>query len=125
MTTIGSLLIIEDDAEFREIVVRRFARRGYQVVACDCLEGALDSAEQNRFDAVLMDRSLAGRDSLSLVPQLKNLHPEIQFVILSGRGDRSSVDEALAAGVFEYLTKPCSLADMELAIQRACPALTK
>ena len=125
MTKTNSLLIIEDDAEFRAIVVRRFERRGYQVIARDCLEGALDAAEQNRFDAVLMDRCLAGRDSLSLVPQLKNLHPEIQFVMLSGRDDRASVDEALTAGVVEYLTKPCSLADMELAIQRACPALAK
>lgn len=119
------MLIVEDDVEFRAIVVRRFERRGCQVVACDCLEGALSAAQQNRFDAVLMDRTLAGQDSLSLIPQLRILHPEIQFVVLSGRNDRSSVDEAMTAGVFEYLTKPCSLADMELAIQRACPAPAK
>lgn len=125
MTTSCSLLIIEDDAEFRAIVERRFERRGFQIVACDCLDGALNAAQQNRFDAVLMDRTLAGRDSLCLVPQLKELHPEIQVVVLSGRDDRSSIDEALAAGASEYLTKPCSLSDMELAIQRACSAVAK
>ena len=118
-----SLLIIEDDAEFRAIVVRLFERRGYHVVACDCLDGALNAAREHRLDAVLMDRTLAGRDSLRLAPQLKQLHPEIQLVVLSGHSDRSSVDEAFAAGVFDYLTKPCSLADMERAIHRACPAI--
>lgn len=125
MTTTSSLLIIEDDEEFRDIVVRRFERRGYRVVACGCHQAALSAAQEQRFDAVLMDRTLAGQDSLSLVPQLKKLHPETQFVILSGRDDRSSVDEALTAGVFEYLTKPCGLTDLELVIRRACLALAK
>lgn len=117
-----SLLIVEDDAEFRALVVRRFERRGYHVVACGCLESAKSAVQLSHFDAVLMDRTIGRQDSLSFIPELKELHPEIPIVILSGYDDRVSIEAALAMGVVEYLIKPCSLADVELAIQHACGA---
>lgn len=119
------LLVIEDDAEFQAIMVRRFERRGHLVVGCDCLERARRAAETHHFDAVLMDRTLGGEDSLSLIEPLRTRQPDLHFIMLSGYADPVSIEEARVAGVDQYLTKPCSLVDLEQAIERACAAFAR
>lgn len=115
-----SLLLIDDDDEFREIVARRFARRGISVVEASSGESALAAVEQQTFDVVLTDRSLHGLDALELIPEMKRIQPSVRILVLSGYANPESAAQALAMGVSEYLTKPCSLADMERAVQRAC-----
>lgn len=119
-----SLLLIDDDDEFREIVARRFSRRGNFVVEADSGKSALAVVEQQAFDVVLMDRSLHGQDSFELIPELKRIQPSIRIVVISGHADPQSVAQALAVGASEYLAKPCSLVDMERAVQRACDTTT-
>jgi DNA-binding NtrC family response regulator len=114
------LLIVEDDTEFQAIMVRRFERRGHRVVGCGCLERARRAAGSDDFDVVLMDRTLGGEDSLSLIEPLRARQPDLHFIMLSGYADPTSIEEARAAGVDQYLTKPCSLGDLEQAIERAC-----
>jgi DNA-binding NarL/FixJ family response regulator len=57
---------------------------------------------------------------VDLIPALRAIHPNLQVIVLSGRGDQASIDQAKAAGVNEYLIKPCGFADLEAAVQRAC-----
>lgn len=114
-----SLLLVDDDEEFLEIVVRRFVRRGLSVVAAGHPQAALEAAAGRNFHVAIVDRTLPGGDGLHLMAQLKGFHPHLQVIVLSGRADGESARAARDRGAFEYLVKPCSLAELEATVQRA------
>ena len=112
-----SLLIVEDDEEFLAILARRFTRRQMAVVACETAEAALRAATQQKFSVAIIDGTLNGRDGVGLVRQLQ-FDEDLRVIMLSGRVDAQFADYARRVGVCEYLCKPCSLADLEAAVQR-------
>ncbi len=120
MSSQYSLLLIEDEPEFLEILSRRFTRRGFDVVGAGTMQEAAAAASDRNFNVVMMDRTLRGLDCLDLMPRLKASLPEVRVLILSGRSDAVSVAQAMAAGAHAYLKKPCSLADIEQALLGAC-----
>ncbi|HVX12759.1 MAG TPA: response regulator [Pirellulales bacterium] len=118
----GSLLIVDDDEDFLEILVRRFSRRGLSTAAASSAADALDAADRQKFQVALLDRSLPGQDGLELMEHLRDRHTNLQVILLSGHGDEQSIADARDRGAFDYLVKPCSLADLEKAVQRALEA---
>jgi DNA-binding response OmpR family regulator len=118
MNTIFNLLIVDDDDEFLEILKRRFSRRGFVVTACNNCCDALEIAARQRFDAAVVDRSLHGTTGAELVRQLKASDPGLPIIVLSGWSGAEYDTEARRAGASDYLSKPCSLGDLEAAIQR-------
>jgi ActR/RegA family two-component response regulator len=112
------LLIVDDDLEFLEILERRLSRRGFVVKAHTSCPDALDAVRSESFNAAIVDRSLPGGRDLELVVQLSSMHPKLPIIVLSGWSGQTYVDEALSAGAREYLAKPCSLGDIEAALQR-------
>lgn len=120
-----SLLLVDDDDEFLEIVNRRFVRRGATTVAVDNAAAALEAVRGRKFQVAIIDRTLPGQDGVRLMEKLREHQPEMRVIILSGHSDASGIAEAQQAGAFEYLVKPCALADLETAVARACDAATK
>jgi len=115
-----SLLLVEDELDLLEIFTRRFEKRGYRVVGCASFDSVLDVAAEQAIDVAVMDRTLRGRDSLGLIAGLRAIHPNMQVIVLSGRGDQASIHQAKAAGANEYLIKPCAFAELEAAVRQAC-----
>lgn len=113
------LLIVDDDAEFRATVARRFARRGYQIQEAENGEAALALAEKRHFHAAIVDLMMPGMSGLELLPKLKAATPEMQVILLTGQGTIDSAVEAMKRGAFDYLTKPFPLAELEMLVQRA------
>lgn len=114
-----SLLLVDDDEEFLEILVRRFRRRGMSVEPATSAQAAIEAAQQHGFQVAIVDRSLAGHDGVDLMVRLREQLPELRVILLSGHGDAQSVAEARDRGAFDYLVKPSSLADLEAAVARA------
>lgn len=114
--------MVEDDDDFRQIVLRRLARRGLEVLGVGDPPAALEACRSQTFDVVLMDGTLGGHDGLTLLAELQRTYPALPVILLSGHGDAESVRAALAHGAREYLVKPCSLAQVEAAIDRAVPS---
>jgi two-component system response regulator HydG len=119
MNTIPHVLIVDDDGEFVEILERRLSRRGYRVATCGTIAGARESAGKQRFDVAIVDRTIPGAADLALVAELKTLDPQLPMIVLSGWSGPAYADEARNAGACDYLTKPCSLAAIESALDRA------
>ncbi|MFA3782251.1 response regulator [Melioribacteraceae bacterium 4301-Me] len=102
------LLIVEDDYEnqrFLEI----FLRRKFDLQICDSEETFYQKIKKEKFDIILMDISLRGKkDGLQLTREMRN-HPEfknIPIVGLSAHTFQQDKDNAYAAGVDVFLTKP-------------------
>ncbi len=119
MSTIFRLLIVDDDDEFLEILERRFSRGGFAVSACANFADALEAAGNQRFDAAIVDRAVPGGGDLELVAKLRAIASALPVIVLSGSVGPGFVAEAKSAGACDYLTKPCSLADIEAAVRHA------
>jgi DNA-binding NtrC family response regulator len=114
-----AILLVDDNAEFLEILERRFARRGFAVLSRIDAAGARAAAESCRVDVAIIDRQLRSGDGIELLKDLKQHRPRLPVIILSGSSDQFTARRALECGAFDYLFKPCSLVDLEAAVRRA------
>lgn len=115
------LLVVEDEPLFRQMLNRILdAEPGLEVVdSADAGEKAVELAERNRPDAVLMDIEMPGRlDGIDAAIEIKKARPETGIVLLSSHQDRryfTSIPKAQQAG-WSYLLKQ-SVADVETLIR--------
>jgi DNA-binding NtrC family response regulator len=114
------LLVVDDDREFRQSIVRRFQRRGFRVAEASSGQEALELANRRRFDAVVLDMVMPGIDGLQVLQQLKERGADAEIILLTGQGTIESAVQAMKLGAYDYLTKPFPLAELEAIIQRAC-----
>ena len=113
------LLLVDDDAEFRTLAARRFHRVGYHVQEAANGQEALDLLERRRFDVAILDLRMPGMTGLELLEKLRGADPECEAIILTGEGTVETAVQAMKLGAFDYLTKPFSLAELEVQVQRA------
>ena len=105
------ILLVEDNEMNRDMLARRLARRGYEVlVAVDGGQG-IELAQQQNPDLILMDMSLPGIDGWEATRRLKDA-PEtrsIPIIALTAHAMAGDRDKALEAGCDDYDTKPIEL----------------
>jgi ActR/RegA family two-component response regulator len=123
MLTDLSILWVDDDMEFVEVLARRFKRRGARVRICGSAEACLDAVRNDQPDIVVTDRMLGGYDGLRLVSQLRDDLPDLVVIMLSGYSDEASIREAMNAGVTEYVAKPVPLVRLEELLIRCSAAV--
>lgn len=113
------LLIVDDDADFRGTLARRFARRGYQVHEAANGEEALDLSARRQHHVAILDMVMPGVSGVDLLPKLKEANPDCEAILLTGQGTIESAVEAMKRGAYDYLTKPFPLSELEVLIQKA------
>jgi DNA-binding NtrC family response regulator len=113
------LLVVDDDAEFRATVVRRFSRRGYQVQEAPDGVEALALAERRQFDVAIVDMVMPKVSGLELLERLKTAHAECEVIMLTGQGSIEAAVKAMKMGAYDFLTKPFPLAELEVLIEKA------
>jgi DNA-binding NtrC family response regulator len=113
------LLVVDDDPEFRETLVRRFERSGFSVRGAASGEEALTLAARRNFDVAVFDVMMPGMSGLELLEKFRSQFPECQVIMLTGQGTIESAVEAMRRGAYNYLTKPFPLRDLEVQIEKA------
>ena len=117
MTAKASVLLVDDDENFRSLVSDRLERTGHKVVTAPGGEKALELLDG--VEVALLDLMMPCMDGLTLLKKIRAGRPEVSVIILTGHGTVDTAVEAMKAGAFDYLQKPCSLAEMEVRIGRA------
>ncbi len=105
------ILIVEDNEDNRDMLVRRLARRGYEtIVAVDGQQG-IELANAERPDLILMDMSLPVLDGWEATRQLKASAQtaHIPIIGLSANAMAGDREKGLAAGCDDYDTKPVEI----------------
>ena len=106
----GKIVVVEDEADIREILEYTLDREGFQVVsAADGKEG-LEAARKTLPDLVLLDLMLPGMDGLEVCRRLKSDEDmqEIAVLMLTAKGEESDVVLGLGLGADDYVQKPFS-----------------
>jgi two-component system response regulator RegA len=101
-----TLLIVDDDAIFRERLVRAMRDRGYEVTGVGDYGTAVSTARADSPELALVDLRLPGGSGLDLVRELKQLDSSTTIVVLTGYGSIATAVESMKLGASSYLTKP-------------------
>jgi diguanylate cyclase (GGDEF)-like protein/PAS domain S-box-containing protein len=111
-------LVVEDNPGIREVVVDLLTRRGHSVAAFADAESAWDATQHEVYHVAVLDWGLPGMDGTELCRRLR-ARPgggAGAILILTGRADPDDIDEVVAAGADDYLTKPFKLDWLEVRI---------
>lgn len=114
-----SVLLVEDEPRLRELLVRSIGDMGFPCRGARSAEEALRILEESAADIVILDLNLPGMQGMDFLDQLRQHWPRIAPIILTGFGDLESAKRAIHLDVVEFLTKPCHLGDLEVALDRA------
>jgi DNA-binding NtrC family response regulator len=109
------VLLVDDEVAFLEALAERLRIRGLEVVCATSGREALDAAEEQIFDAVVLDLAMPGLDGIETLRRLHQLRPELQVMILSGRATVQTAVEAIRMGATDIFEKPT---DVETLVQR-------
>lgn len=101
-----SILFVDDDEVFCQVMQRALLRRGYEVITCTNTENAEIHAQNVQFNYAIVDLKIAQESGLSLIKYLKHINPAIEIIMLTGYSSISTAVEAIKLGALNYFCKP-------------------
>ena len=119
------ILVIDDDARDRGLLVAVLEERGYEVMSADNGGAGLMLCHRRTPDAVVLDLNMPGIDGRSLLRQLRILHPALPVVVFSGHSTEEVEQEMLNQGATAFIQKAFSLDQLGLALQEVLPSPTQ
>ncbi|TWT81114.1 Alginate biosynthesis transcriptional regulatory protein AlgB [Planctomycetes bacterium CA13] len=108
-----SILLVEDDHDFRDSCARWMQRKGHHVVAAASGAEALAICQRHDFDVGVIDLNMPGMSGIELLQRIRGDNIDLEVVILTGQGTIESAVQAMKMGASDYLTKPCPLGELE------------
>ena len=123
------ILVVDDDENFRMMLLDLFEATGYMVQGVEDGEAALVLLRDMTFDLLLVDLQMPGMGGIELIRQAKSLHPHARVIILTGYAGKESAIEAASLGVTDTMEKPIRdlrvlESTVELALSRKTLPLT-
>lgn len=112
------ILVVDDDASIRTLVVRALRGKAEVHEARDGLE-ALELVGSMVFDLALLDVMLPKADGHTVARALKKKDPKTPILFLSAKGDPQDVVKGIGSGARGYLTKPFELKELMAHVERA------
>jgi two-component system response regulator RegA len=101
-----SLLLVDDDVVFCDVLSRAFTRRGIRTLVTHDVAEAENCARAEELKMAVVDLRLNQQSGLALVPKLLERNPEMRVVVLTGYASIATAVEAIKLGAVQYLTKP-------------------
>ena len=106
------LLLVDDDEIFLQVLGKAMARRGYAVISSTGIKGAIDLAKKKMPPMAVVDLKLQGESGLDLIPQLIEINPSMNIVVLTGYSSIATAVTAIKRGANDYLSKPVTAGDV-------------
>jgi two-component system, NtrC family, nitrogen regulation response regulator NtrX len=104
----SKILLVDDDANTLASLARAFRLAGHEAVVCDQADRALELAKAQRFDVILSDVVMPGKDGLTLLAELKTAGVPTPVVMISGQASIEMAVRATRLGAVDFLEKPLS-----------------
>lgn len=112
------LLFADDEKSLQNLLNRELQRMGHEVTVCPDGLTAVAALQMNTYDCLLVDLDMPGMNGMEVISKAKQLSPDTDAIIMTGKSSLDSAIAALRHGVFDYITKPCKLTDLDRLLQR-------
>ena len=112
------ILVIDDDLDFAASLRLILENEDYQPFLAHSEEEALEAIRKNPVDMALIDIRLGQDNGIELLPKLKEIHPDILCVMVTGFGSIETAVQALNSGAYDYLRKPVNPGELLATLRR-------
>ena len=113
------ILIAEDDHGLRKVISYKLSKKGYDVIAVEDGQKALERIKYEDFDLLLSDNKMPGMTGLQLLAEVKKIKPELEVIIITAHGEINQAVEAMKLGALDYLPKPFEDEQLFIALEKA------
>ena len=112
------ILFADDEPSLQELMSLELPRMGHDVTVCPDGSTAVAALERNTYDCLIVDLDMPGIKGMEVIARGKQLAPDTEAVVLTGKSSLDSAITALRQGAFDYLTKPCKLIELQALLRR-------
>jgi DNA-binding NtrC family response regulator len=112
------ILFADDETSIQELMRIELPRLGHEATVCPDGRTALVALDRTAYDCVIVDLDMPGVGGLEVIARVREIAPDTETVIITGKSSLESAVAAVRQGVFDYLTKPCKLADIQAVLER-------
>ena len=105
----AKILVIDDEPGIRGLLDTLLSRKGYDVAIASSGQKGLELFRRERPDVIVLDLKMPGMDGLTVLQQVRSLHPNQPVIILTGAGTPEAERQIRALGVTEFVEKEFSL----------------
>ncbi len=112
------ILFADDEPALQELMSLELPRMGHEVTVCPDGATACAALEKNTYDCIIVDLDMPGMNGIQVIGRCKELSPDTDAVVLTGKSSFETAVQALRHGAVDYLTKPCKLVDLKALLHR-------
>lgn len=107
-----NLLLVDDEKGYLDVLANRLSKRAFNPTKAFSGTEAIQILRKMDFDVVVLDLKMEDMDGIEVLKVIKRMVPELPVILLTGHGSQTAAKEGIKAGAFDYLTKPCELAEL-------------
>jgi two-component system, NtrC family, response regulator AtoC len=114
----ATVLVADDDAVARDLLVEVLSREGYHVLSAADGNEAIKASQSAVIDLALIDLRMPGLDGLELLHRLTRTVPDVVVIILTAFATMDTTIATIRAGAYDYLSKPFRMEEIKLVVRR-------
>jgi DNA-binding NtrC family response regulator len=114
-----TLLVVEDDAAMRELLIEALVDEGYRVLASPDGRAGVERVRQGGIDLVISDVRMPELDGLDMLREIKAVHPSPHVITVTAFGSIETAKRALKLGAYDYITKPFEMDELLTIVDKA------
>jgi two-component system response regulator HydG len=115
----AKILIIDDDTDICQLLDRFLKRKGHETHYVTSGKKALTFLKENEVDLAFCDFRLPDADGKEILLSIKELHPKMQVIIITGYSDVKTAVDVIKNGAFDYITKPLLPEEVLMLVDKA------
>ena len=117
--TPSHILLVDDEKDFVEMLSLRLQENGEDVLAAYNGKECLETLEKKTIDVIILDVKMPGMDGIETLKKIKELHPLVEVIMLTGHGTIQAAVEGMKLGAFDFLLKPADFTELTEKLNRA------
>jgi len=113
------ILIVDDEPDFRTLLVEALGSMGYSPEGAETAEAAIEMAKANHYAVIFTDLNMpGGLSGLDLINTVKEVDPRTLCILMTGYATTDSAIKALKGGAYDFIQKPFKLAELDATLVR-------
>jgi two-component system response regulator AtoC len=113
------ILVVDDEPQILDLLSTVFRENGWEVTGAGSGADGIEKLEKGKFDVILTDLVMSGESGIELLRASKEIHPDVEVILMTGNATADTAIEAMRTGAFHYLVKPLKIQEVLNLVEKA------